>query len=165
MAASNSNNTEDLLRRINLLNEKNCRLKKKVDALTYQCTMQAKILNSGNLSTLQVLLDQLMVYINSHLRKIEIELKLAEYDANDTIALYKFREFLLSIYNHLGSFLVFSQGFVNVEMRRLQDKHTEIGDILIRLNGMPHEIMVEILDEQDRLYEHIKQIVEDKSLS
>ena len=89
MTAPNSNHqTEELLRRIASLNEKNRRLKKKVDALTYQCTMQKKILNAGNLSTLQVLLDQLMAYINSHLKKIGVEMKLTEYDANDTIALF-----------------------------------------------------------------------------
>lgn len=164
MTAPNSNHqTEELLRRIASLNEKNRRLKKKVDALTYQCTMQKKILNAGNLSTLQVLLDQLMVYINSHLKKIEIEMKLTEYDANDAIALYKFREYLLSIHEQLGSFFVLSEGLVHVEMRRIQDKHTEIGNILTRLNEMPHEIIVEILDEQERLYEHINQILEERS--
>ena len=120
-------------------------------------------MNAGNLSTLQVLLDQLMVYINSHLKKIEIEMKLTEYDANDAIALYKFREYLLSIHEQLGSFFVLSEGLVHVEMRRIQDKHTEIGNILTRLNEMPHEIIVEILDEQERLYEHINQILEERS--
>lgn len=163
MTAPNSNHqTEELLRRIASLNEKNRRLKKKVDALTYQCTMQKKILNAGNLSTLQVLLDQLMAYINSHLKKIEIEMMLTEYDTNDAIALYKFREYLLSIHEQLGSFFVLSEGLVHVEMRRIQDKHKEIGNILTRLNGMPHEIMVEILDEQERLYEHINQILEER---
>lgn len=164
MTAPTSNHqTEDLLRRIASLNEKNRRLKKKVDALTYQCTMQRKILNVGNLSTVQVLLDQLVAYINSHLKKIEIEMTLTEYDANDAIALYKFREYLLSIHEQLGSFFVLSEGLVHIEMRRIQDKHTEIGNMLTRLNGMPHEIMAEILDEQDRLYEHINQIVEERS--
>ena len=158
-----SSNSTDLLRRIASLNEKNRRLKKKVDALTYQCTMQKKILNAGNLSTLQVLLDQLMVYINSHLKKIEIEMMLTEYDPNDAIALYKFREYLLSIHEQLGSFFVLSEGLVHVEMRRIQDKHTEIGNILTRLNEMPHEIIVEILDEQERFYEHINQILEERS--
>lgn len=158
-----SSNSTDLLRRIASLNEKNRRLKKKVDALTYQCTMQKKILNAGNLSTLQVLLDQLMAYINSHLKKIEVEMKLTEYDANDTIALYKFREFLLNIHDQLGSFFVLTEGLVHVDMRRMQDQHTEIGNMLMRLNGMPREIVVEILDEQDRLYEHIKQLIEEKA--
>ncbi len=153
---------EDLLRHIDSLTEKNKRLKKKVDNLTYQCTMQAKILNTGNLSTLQVLLDQLVAYISSHLKKIEIELRLTEYDANDTIALYKFREFLLNIYTQLGSFLILSEGLVHAEMRRVQNKHAEIGNIIAQLNGMPHEIMAEVLDEQDRLYEHINQIIEER---
>ncbi len=158
MAAS-----KDEQRRIDSLHEKIRRQQKKIDALSYQCTMQSKILNTGNLSALQVLLDQLMIYINSHLKKIQTELLYTEYDANDTVALYKFREFLLSIHNQLGSFLVLTEGLVHAEMRRIQDKHTEIGNILDQLNGMPHETMIEIYDEQDRLYEHILQILEEKS--
>ncbi len=158
MAASTTN--KDDQKRIDSLNEKNRRLQKKVDALTYQCKMQTKILNVGNLSSLQVLLDQMMVYINTHLKKIQTELLLTEHDAHDTIALYRFREFLLSMYTQLGSFLVLTDGLVHVEMRRIQDKHAEIGNVLNRLNGLQHEIMVEILDEQDRLYEHILQVTE-----
>ena len=158
MAASTN---KDEQKRIDSIVEKNRRLKKKVDALSYQCSMQSKILNSGNLSSLQVLLDHVMAFVSSHLKKIQIELLYTEYDARDTIALYRFREFLLSIYTQLGSFLVMTEGLVHVELRRVQDKHAEIGNILDRLNGMPSDVMAEILDEQDRLYEHILQVTED----
>ena len=151
---------QDDQRRIDSLCNKNKRLQKKVEALTYQCMMQSKILNTGNISTLQVLLDQIMAYISSQLKKIHPELLYAEYDANDAIALYKFREFLLSMYMQLGNFHILTEGLVHAEMRRIQDKHAEIGNALKRLNGMPHEVMVEILDEQDRLHEHIQQILE-----
>ena len=101
-----------------------------------------------------------MAYINTHLKKVQTELLYCEYDANDTIALYRFREFLHSIYIQLGSFLVLTEGLVHVDMRRLQDKHSDIGNVMDRLNGQPHETMVDILDEMDRLYEHILQIIE-----
>ena len=152
---------DDQKKQIESLTEKNRRLQKKVDALSYQVTMQNKILNTGNLSTLDVLIDQLTTYINTHLKKIQAELLYTEYDAQDTIVLFRFREFLRSVYVQLGSFLVLTDGLVHVEMRRLQDKHSEIGNILDRLNGMPTEIMEEILDEQDRLYEHILQVIEE----
>ncbi len=152
---------KDDQKRIESLQEKNRRLQKKVDALAYQCTMQSKILNTGNLSTLDVLIEQLMAYINSNIKKLQTELLYTEYDAHDTISLYRFREFLLSIYTQLGTHLSLTEGLVYVEMRRVQDKHAEIGKILNRLNGMPSEIMVEILDEQDRLYEHMLQVIEE----
>lgn len=152
---------KDYQRRIDSLNEKNRRLQKKVDALTYQCTMQSRILNTGNLSTLQVLLDQLTAYINSHIKKIQPEIVYTEYDARDTVALYSFREFLMSIYTQLGTFLLLPEGLIHVELKRIQDQHTEIGKELGRLIGMPREVMVEILDEQERLHEHILQILEE----
>ena len=155
-------NKDEYLRLIESLNEKNRRLQKKVDTLNYQCVMQSKILNAGNLSTLQILFDQLITYINSHLKKIEIELNYMEHDAKDTVALFKFREYLMSVYTHLGSFLVLTEGLVHVELRQVQDKHSEIGNILDRLNGMPHDIMIEVLDEQERLYEHISKLIEEK---
>lgn len=158
MAASTN---KDDQKRIDSLNEKNKRLQKKIDALTYQVAMQSKILNTGNLSTLQVLLDQLMAYINAHLKKIPTELLYTEYNANDTIALSRFRDFLLSVCTQLSSFFILTDKLVFVDIRRIKDKHSEIGNVLNRLNGMPHDIVVNILDEQDRLYEHILQVIEE----
>ena len=159
MATSTSKEEQRLLES---LKEKNRRLQKKVDALTYKCTMQSKILTTGNFSNLQVYIDQLMAYLNSNLKKIEVELNLSENSAKDTDELCRLREFLLSHYTQLGRYLVLAEGLIHVDMRRLQDKHSEIGYAIAQLYGLPHDVMSEILDEQDRLLEHILQFLERK---
>ena len=156
MAASE----KDAQKRIESLQDKNKRLEKKVEVLSRQVAMMSKILNQGNLSTLQFLFDQICVFCNAQLKKIQPELLFTEHNANDAIALFQFREYLLSIYNQLGSYTVMTNGLINVDLRRIQDKHSEIGYALIRINGVSHETMQEILDEQDRLCEHILQILE-----
>lgn len=154
--------TDKWERRIKSLKEEKKQLQQKIADLSYRCNMQSKILDTGNLSTLQVLLDHLIVDVNGQLKKILTELLYAEFDPQDTIALYKFREFLLAVHSQIGTFLALPEGLVHMEMQRIQNKQAEIGAALEHLNGMSQEVMVEVLEAQERLHEHILQILEEK---
>ena len=156
---------DDLERRLASMDNKNKRLQRKVTDLSYRCNMQSKVLEAGNLSTLQVLLDQLMAFINAQIKRIMTEMLYAEFEPADTIALYKFRESLLSVHRELGIFTALSDGIVYSGTQTLREKHSAIGDALERLNGIPAENLLEIEDEQDRLLERILQILEERNAS
>lgn len=156
---------DDLERKITVLNDKNRRLQRKVEDLSYRCSMQSKVLDAGNLSTLQVLLDQIMTFVSSQTKKLMPELVYAEFDPADKIALFKFLEFLLSVHDQLSIFTVLPDELIYAGMHKLRSNHAAIGEALELLNKMPKEELVAIEEGHERLLEQIKQILEERNAS
>ncbi len=148
-------------KKIAALTDKNRRLQKKLDAVTLKMSMQSKILDVGNLSSLQTQLDQLTVYFNTALKKISNELLLAEYDPNDTMALHIFRESLLNAYQQLGQYTTLQAGMVdNPNLSKLSTTHNDLGKILAQLTGESADDLIALNDEMDRLFEHVRQVID-----
>ncbi|MBR5163876.1 MAG: hypothetical protein IKW79_07610 [Schwartzia sp.] len=143
----------------------NNRLEKQVRELSARCKMQEKVLAVSGCSTLQLLLDQFLIYSKTQLVHIVQEARYTEFDPDTAVALCRFREYLFSVYTQLGEFTSFPDKIVHSEMGRIQDKYIAIGKDLERLRGLSENTNEAFSEELDRLQEYILQMVEENRQS
>lgn len=155
-------NQEALEKKVRSLDEKNKWLEKQVRELSFRCKMQENVLAASGCSTLQSLLDQFVIYAKTQLKQIRTEIRLLEFDPDTAVAIYQFREFLLSIHTQLGEFTALPDKVLHSEMGRAQEKYVEIGKAMELLRMLSEDEIEALVDEEDRLREYILQLVEEK---
>ncbi|MBO6210430.1 MAG: hypothetical protein J6N99_07035 [Schwartzia sp.] len=153
---------EALEKKARSLDEKNKRLEKQVRELSLRCKMQEKVLAASGCATLQSLLDQFVIYSKTQLKQIRTEIRFLEFDPDAAVAIYQFREFLLSIHTQLGEFMALPDKVLHSEMGRVREKYIEIGKTIDLLRMLSEDEIEALVDEEDRLHEYIRQLAEEK---
>ena len=144
------------------LSDKTNHLEKQVRELSSRCKMQEKVLAVSGCSTLQLLLDQFMIYSKTQLVHIAQEARFSEFDPDTAVALCQFREYLLSAYTQLGTFTSLPDKIAHSELGRVTEKYMEIGKDLERLRGLLSDYENDaLIEELERLQEFILQIIEE----
>ena len=151
---------DDLGKKNKSLTDKTNHLEKQVRELSARCKMQEKVLAVSGCSTLQLLLDQVVIYSKTQLIRIVQEARYAEFDPDTAISICQFREYLLSIHEQLGDLISLPAKVAHSELNRVQTKYIEIGKALDRLHDLPDDATEDLLEEEERLHEYILQLIE-----